>query len=161
MKLNNKGFTVVELLASFILTMIIVVFLFEIVLELRNVYINEKVRTDIVNRNAVIANSINKLLNEKPINNPICASTFCTFTVDTENGPVDKTISVADNTVTIDKQKVTFPEDVTITDIVLMQQGPTDTGIIANNSIIKISYKAQSDDLDKEVDFNFIYSYMD
>ena len=36
--MNNKGFTVVELLASFTLTMIIVVFLFEIVLELKDVY---------------------------------------------------------------------------------------------------------------------------
>ncbi len=159
MKLNNRGFTVVELLASFILTMVIVVFLFEIVLELRNVYINETVRTDVLNKNAIIANDINKMLKSNTISNASCSGSTCTITFITDKGTENKTISVNSNMVTIGNQKVSFPEKVTISKVNLSVTGPVDTISSNDNTILKIGYNAQSHDLDKDIEFNYIYTY--
>lgn len=162
MKLNNKGFTVVELLASFVLTMIIVVFLFEVVLELRNVYINESVRTDVINKNAIISNSINKMLEDKPITNVSCTGSSCTITVvNTNTGASEnKTISVSGRTVTVDKQKIVFSDKVTLTNVSLTKIGPLSTEINADNTIIKVNYDVESADLNKPIEFDLIYSYM-
>lgn len=161
MKINNKGFTVVELLASFVLTMIIVVFLFEIVLELRNVYINETVRTEVINKNAVVASSVNKMLEDKPISSVSCTGASCNITViNTNTGASEnKSISVSGRTVTVDKQKIVFPDKVTLENVSLKQEKiPTD--INADNTIIKIGYKVKSADLDKDIEFDLVYSYM-
>ncbi len=159
MKLNNKGFTVVELLASFILTMIIVVFLFEIVLELRNVYINETVRTDTKNKNAIVSNTINRIFADEAITNASCTGSSCTITIASDTAH-PKTISVSGNTVTIDKQKVVYSDKVKLENINLTKIGPTATDITADNTIIKIGYKIKSADLNKDIDFNFIYTYL-
>ena len=36
--MDNKGFTVVELIASFALTMVITIFLFEVLIEVKHVF---------------------------------------------------------------------------------------------------------------------------
>jgi len=164
MKINNKGFTVVELLASFVLTMVIVVFLFEIVLELRNVYINESVRTEVINKNAVVANSVNKLLEDKSITGVNCTGSACTITtvksVTSETATTDVTeISVSNNTVTINKQKIVFPDKTKLTNISLTKNGPLSTDLNADNSIIKIGYDIESADLNKTIEFRLVYTY--
>lgn len=159
MKLNNKGFTVVELLASFILTMIIVVFLFEIVLELRNVYINETVRTDTKNKNAIVSNTINKMLDDEAITNANCTGSSCTITI-ASDPTHPKTISVSGNTVTINKQKIVYSDKVKLENINLTKIGPNTTDITSDNTIIKIGYKIKSADLNKDIDFNLIYTYL-
>lgn len=148
---NNKGFTVVELLASFTLTMIIVVFLFEIVLELKNVYINESLKTEAINKNAVVATSIHKMLDDPNLSSVACSGSTCTIT------PGNKTINVGSKTVTVGNQKFTYPDKVTLQNIKLEIIPYTTT--IANHNIIKIRYDVTSADLDKPINFNYIYTY--
>lgn len=62
--MNNKAFTVVELLASFTITMIILVFLLEILLEIKNIYYSSEIKTAVYNKNAIAASAINKRLNQ-------------------------------------------------------------------------------------------------
>ena len=62
--MNNKAFTVVELLASFTITMIILVFLLEILLEIKNIYYSSEIKTAVYNKNAIVASAINKRLNQ-------------------------------------------------------------------------------------------------
>ena len=50
MKLNNKAFTVVELIASFALTMVITVLLFEIVLQVKDIYQTQTVKSAIMEK---------------------------------------------------------------------------------------------------------------
>ncbi len=47
---NNKGFSIVELIVSFSLTMVIVVILFEIVLTMKDLYMNSVTKTELLNR---------------------------------------------------------------------------------------------------------------
>lgn len=160
MKLNNKGFTVVELLASFVLTMIIVVFLFEIVLELKNVYINETVRTEVINKNAVVASSINNVFENQYFKGINCSSeTSCKVPISNNvegaatlyNIPI--TVDKDTKTVTIDKQKIVYSGKTQLTNVKLSVNPSED------NTIFRISYDIESADLNKPIKFNLIYSY--
>ena len=81
-KMNNKAFTVVELLASFTITMIILIFLLEILLEVKNIYYNSEVKTAVYNKNAIAASAINKRLNQYYIVNVLTdenlVKSYCT-----------------------------------------------------------------------------------
>lgn len=148
---NNKGFTVVELLASFTLTMIIVVFLFEIVLELKNIYINESIKTESINKNAVVATAIHKLLDEPNFSNVSCNGNTCTIT------PSNKTINIGNKTVTVGNQKFTYPDKTELQNLEIEVIPYVAT--TANHNIVKIRYDVVSADLDKPIKFNYIYTY--
>ena len=156
--MNNKGFTVVELLASFVLSMTIVVFLFEIVLELRNIYINESEKTAVINTNSLVATAINDMLSIDSIVNASCTSDSCT--VSFVSSPA-KTISVNsnDNIVTVDSRKFQYPASSTIETIDLENIGPLNTGIDANNAILKINFEISTLNTEKKIKFHYIYSY--
>ena len=56
---NNKGFTLVEIIVSFSLTMIVVLFLFQIILTLKQVYTNNFVVSDLKIKQGNIVKMIN------------------------------------------------------------------------------------------------------
>ena len=58
--MNNKGFTMVELIASFSLTSIIVVMLLQIVFSLKEIQEYSDVKTELLTKQATISNKINK-----------------------------------------------------------------------------------------------------
>lgn len=47
---KNRGFSLVELIVSFTLTMVIVVILFEIVVTMKNLYVNSVTKTELLNK---------------------------------------------------------------------------------------------------------------
>lgn len=57
---KNKGFTLVEVIVSFALTMIIVLFLFQLIITLKNIYNNNFVTSDLVLKQSNINQMINK-----------------------------------------------------------------------------------------------------
>ena len=60
--MNKKAFTVVELIASFALTMIISVFLFEVLLDVKDIYVETAVKTSIQQKIGIISKNIKKNL---------------------------------------------------------------------------------------------------
>ena len=76
---NNKGFTVVELLASFSLTMVIVVFLFEILIEIKNLYSEANTKTEVIQKQAVLINKIRNTFDTKELSGVICSKSECVF----------------------------------------------------------------------------------
>lgn len=58
--MNKKGFTTVELIVSFTLTAIIVIFLFELVLMLKDIYVNSGIKVKLVTKEATINSIINE-----------------------------------------------------------------------------------------------------
>ena len=148
--MNNKGFTVVELLASFTLTMIIVVFLFEIVLELKDVYSSDSIKTKIITQNSLIATALNKKF-EKGIYESNCDTNICTV------NNRDYQISVSDNKVIIGDQTFSFP---TITTIKLDDEKYQCKSFqMDGNAYIKIAYVVDSSYLKKPIKFSYTYSY--
>lgn len=57
---NNKGFTVVELLVTFSLTMIIVIFLMQIIIVLKDIYVSNDVKTKLLNKQSILSYKINQ-----------------------------------------------------------------------------------------------------
>lgn len=160
--MNNKGFTVVELLASFTLTMVIVVFLFEIVLELKDIYINSGLKTQVVNKNAIIANNLNTRFSENKVATANCDNSTYQCTVIYLDG-TSETFTVTRQGVVINGVNINMPDDVTIdtSSIKVEAFGPdsTLTGTTNDNSYIKVSFTSQSSKLTQNIDFNYIYTY--
>ena len=65
--MNNKGFTLVELLVSFVLSMIIVIILFQLIINLKEVYMSSGVKTDLLNKQNLITNKIYSDLLDKTV----------------------------------------------------------------------------------------------
>lgn len=135
MKLNNKGFTVVELLATFTLTMIVTMLLFEVVLELKKVYISSDVETLIKNENALVANELNKQIFDKNI----------------------PAISADNNIIIIGNKKFQMPNTARIDGLNLNRA--CSQGSVAENCIFQVSYSVSEPNLKEPIQFNLVLTY--
>ena len=66
---KNQGFSIIELIVSFALTMIIVVILFEIIISLKNVYENSVTKSALVSRQNILTDYIYSDLNDSGLAN--------------------------------------------------------------------------------------------
>lgn len=64
---NKKGFTLVEMLVSFTLSMILIIILFQLIINLKEIYLVSGVKTHLLNKQYLITNKIYKDLNEKTV----------------------------------------------------------------------------------------------
>lgn len=64
---NNKAFTIVELLVSFVLSMIIVIIMFQLIINLKEIYQTSGLKTEILNKQALMTNKIYSDLTEKKV----------------------------------------------------------------------------------------------
>ena len=156
--MNKKGFTVVELLASFTLTMIIVVFLFEIVLELKDVYVANTLKTKVLNQNALIATKLEKELDKLDINTTNCSGSTCNLYE--PSGPA-YTITITSSDVSFNgASSIQMPSGVSITNVsVSSQYNSSITDISKDNAYIKVDYTVTSKNLNDDIKFNYVYSY--
>lgn len=78
---NNKGFSVVELIVSFSLTMIIVVILFEIIIYIKELYEKSVTQTELINQQNIITDYIyTDLIEKKPSEIFVCGDNCIGFT---------------------------------------------------------------------------------
>lgn len=64
---NNKGFTVVEMVVSFSVTMIIMVFMFELVILVKDLYVSYGIKTEMLTKQSVLSEKINSDLLKKDL----------------------------------------------------------------------------------------------
>lgn len=84
---NNKGFSVVELIVSFTLTMVIVVILFEIIIALKNIYENSVTKSALVSKQNNLINYIYSDINDYSLSMVgTCGNNCVQFTY--ENGNI-------------------------------------------------------------------------
>ena len=78
--MKKNGFTVVELVVSFALTMIIVIMLLQVVTTVKNLYISAGIKTEMLNKQALINRAINQEFSTKTINSALrCGKGCVTF----------------------------------------------------------------------------------
>lgn len=105
--MNNKGFTVVELIASFALTMVITVFLFEVLIEVKDIFADTGTKTAIQQKASIISKNIGNIL-------PSTGSTVsCSGSACTINGKTLK-IDQSGKKVIINGQNFLMPDTVDI-----------------------------------------------
>lgn len=64
---NNKAFTLVEMLVSFTLAMVLVIVMFQLIINLKELYISSGLKTELLNKQYIITNKIYSDLNEKKL----------------------------------------------------------------------------------------------
>lgn len=80
MKINNKGLSVVELIVSFVLCILVFVFIIQVVSSVEELYINLGVKTELLNRQSIISEKINNKFSEnKTILIKSCGDNCLTF----------------------------------------------------------------------------------
>lgn len=150
---KNKGFTLVEIIVAFALTMVIVLFLFQLIITMKNIYTNNITASNLVLKQSNISQMINNDLmtsnlgnfNGYTINNVNCY--FLTFQNGSRNLCYDKT----NNTITYNDYEFELVKGSKIGDIKVEQQ--------ANNLYIKIPITYPDLDRDYGIKIALINNY--
>ena len=156
MKLNNKGFTVVELLASFTLTMIITTLLFEVVMELKDIYISSELETGIKNENALVARAVSREINNGNI--PVdCGGDMCIL----QDGREIKVLSNQEIKVAnrvYDATEATYIND----DFSITAACSSDVALAPGSErcYLKINYVVSGENFSDDIPFNLVISYL-
>lgn len=152
--MNNKGFTVVELIAAFSITMVISVFLFELLIEVKNIFVETALKTNIEEKTAIVSKNINNLF--KDTSNSVSCSSNSLASI---NG---KSISITQNNdeknpgyiIIINGQKFSMPKDgdnyvkVTSPNIECNDEG-----------YIRVNFSLTSSNLSKPYVYNVVFYY--
>src|SRR5574344_1657940 len=117
--MNNKGFTVVEVLVSFTLISIISIFLFQIIYVVRNIYINKAITSQLSIAKNNISNAINKYFYEHIISR-IVENSDGSITLTFNNG-MSKTLSIdiVNKSIIYDKLIQPYPKETDLSKIEL------------------------------------------
>ncbi len=107
----KKGFTVVELIVSFSLTMVIVVFLFQIVISLKNIYTASLLKTELINKQAIISDKINTSFNQKTINRVTKCGSYCLKFIYSDNTSEILKIDSNENSFQFGTYKTLLPDN--------------------------------------------------
>lgn len=148
--MNNKGFTVVELIAAFSVTMIISVFLFELLIEVKDIFIETSLKTNIEEKTAIISKNIYNMFQEKDNSITSYDNKRCTV-----NG---NEIKFVENYIYIGNQKFTMPKDGNKT-IKIENPSIINFPINSTDGYIKISFNLTSDNLAKPYEYNVVFYY--
>lgn len=77
---NNKGFSIVELLVSFVLTMVIVVILFEIIISMKDLYVESVTKTELLNKQNLFTDYIYSDIDKYGLNGiSVCGENCISF----------------------------------------------------------------------------------
>lgn len=155
MKLNNKGFTVIELLASFALTMLIVVLLFEVVIELKDVFVETSLKTAIQNRSAIVSKNINNLFTEDGTSDVYCTDEQTCII----NG---KTVALdsGNNQIKIDNQAYPMPDTIVLMPSSTLSNGCSITEDHLYQCFLNVQLYLDSDSLAQVYRYNTTYYYL-
>lgn len=143
---NTKGFTVVELIASFALTMIISVFLFEVLIEVKNVFVETSIKTNILEKVGIISKNIRLNL---PNGEILCNDSVKRCTSN-GNNVVDLS---SNNYIIVGSQKFDMPGNVTIID------KTTISSCSGTNCTLTVKFKLNHPNLAEPYNYKVIYYY--
>ena len=153
--MNKKGMTVVELIVSFSLTMVIVVFLIQIIINLSKIYDNNTKKTELLNSQAIISDSINTaFIRKQLVNVSDCGDDCYKFyykTGDTDTLKLENGVLTFDN-VAIKLNNATYGE--IMLDAIYMPTIDDES----NNALLILDIPIES-----QIDYNFdvrvVYSF--
>lgn len=149
--MNNKGFTVVELIAAFSITMVICIFLFELLIEVKDVFVETSIKTNIEEKSAIISKNINNLFKEEG-NTVSCEGNVNSCTI---NG---KNLTIANNYIQINNQKFYMPKDGE-TNIDIQLEKLQKNELTNNDGYLHLFFTLNSSNLSKPYQYNVVYYY--
>ncbi len=158
----KKGFTVVELIVSFSLVMVIAVFLFQIVIGLKNLYNNSGLKTELLNKQSLISNEINKKLNSNSVDTLRNCGSYCIefYYADGTSDKLD--IDYDNNTVQFGSYTTSLPDDSYIKNAKISIANAATFRSYVDNSLLIIDIPIYNDNFkDQNFGIKVIYPFND
>ena len=157
---NKNGFTVVELIASFSLAMVIAVFLFDIIINLKNLYTNSVTKTELVNIQSLVSRQINDRLKNNEIKSILKCGTYC-LNFKYVNGESDKLVLDYDNkTIQFGSYKSELPDDSYFGTATVDSSYSGTLLKTSNNAMILINIPMYNNNLpNQSFNINVVYQY--
>ncbi|MEG2029002.1 MAG: hypothetical protein RR050_03885, partial [Bacilli bacterium] len=157
--MNNKGMTVIELVVSFVLTIVIALFLIEIVFFLKDIYVTNGIKSEIILKQSLISDRINKIFNSKRISNISNCGDDCISVMFNDSSVETISFDKKSNKVIIGDYVNNLPNGSVIGETV-MKTTVNDTEINCFNSLFQI-YVPITNVLvkNKVFDINIVYQY--
>ena len=149
--MNKKCFTVVELITSFALTMVICIFLFEVLIDVKDIYIETAIKTNIQQKLAIVSKNIKRTVG------PRGTTASCSNNVCKVNG-VNSAIAITGNAIKASGQKYEMPNGVEI------DPASTITSYCVenkNNCFITLNLILKSQSLKEDYNYKVVFYYYD
>jgi len=157
--MNNKGITIIELVVSFSLTLIIALFLTEIVLFLKNVYIINGIKSEIIVKESLISDRLNTLIKDRKISSISSCGTKCINLVFSDNQVETINFNMSSNIINIGEFSVGLPTNVKINsaDFSITNVDGVTSG--KDNAIFRIDVELGSDLIEETFNINVLYQF--
>lgn len=156
----KKGFTVVELIVSFSLVMTIVIFLFQIVIGIKNLYTNSGLKTELLNKQSLISYEINKKFAEKDINQVLKCGSYCLSFVYSDGSKDQLRLDYDNKTFQFGSYTTKLPDGSYFKDVNISAKFAGTFSNYNNNAMILVNIPIYNDNLENQ---NFgitaIYQY--
>lgn len=158
--MKKKGFTTIEIIIPVVLTSLIVIVLFNMIFSLKDLYINAILRIELLNKQTIMNQNLNKLLVSKNIISLNgCGDNCITFTFDDET-TTNLEINKENNTFSIGEYKTKLVKGSTFENIVLKIKHIDNVDENKNDSYLKIYIPIKHNLLNNEdYGINTIYQY--
>lgn len=157
---NEKGFTIIELITSFVLVSLIVALLFEVLFILKNLYSDSGIKTELLVKQALISEKINDELNSKTLTLARnCGDTCINFVFD-DGTSSEMSFNREEKTFTYGNYKTKLIDGSTYGNIDISTQTILGVAEGRNDSIVQIKIPIYHKIVKKE-DFgiNIVYQY--
>ncbi len=157
--MNNKGFTVVELITTFCLSAVVILIFFNVVLMIRDVYVTSNLKTKLLINQADLSVALNSKIKPGVLESirGCDDSDFC-YEFTFKNGEID-TLIVEDNYIKFGNYVYKLDDDTQITDKYLIRKNMkfSDTDLLDSFLVLKISIKNKL--FDDDFGINLVYLY--
>lgn len=137
--MNNKGFTVVELIASFALTMIISVFLFQVLIDVKDIFVETSLKSNIIEKVGIISKNIRLNVPKK------CNLTSCSGLITLTNGS---------GAITVNGQIFELPSGVTVA-----SSSVSNPVCFSNNCYVTVQFDLSHANLAEDFKYKVVYFY--
>lgn len=158
--MNKKGFTLIELIATFALASVIIIILTNIVVIVKDIYSKDNIKTNLLIKQSNLSNALNSKLNNDFIDSYIrCSDTEFCYKFSLVDGS-DIELKITDNIIKFGDYVYKLEDGVEVDNPSITKKTISTSNINLDNSflIIKIPIKSK---LYKNEDFgiNLIYTY--
>lgn len=154
--MNNKGMTLVELIASFTLSSVIVVLLMNVLVILKDVYYNSSLKSELVIIQSGLSNQINKKFSSNNFTGyNSCGNNCYNFTFKDE--VVQLSVNKETNTIAFGKTNYTYPSGATIGDIEIVKENYST--YLGNDSLFILRILVEYNDMEENFGINVVYPY--
>ena len=153
--MKNKGFTIVEMLSAFILSSIIIIIMFQLIINLKEIYQSSGIKTEMLNKKYIMTNKIYTDLNEKTLIAIQSCGTSC-LDLTYATGEIKRlSQNINNRTITYDDYTIKINSGFEISD--MQTELPTETEQ-SLNKLIKINIPIVNTN-DEDYSINIIYTY--